>query len=601
MLEEASDDGADGDVLADAGDAGPQAADAANDEVDFRAGLRGGVERFDEFLVHEGVHLGDDPRRFAGARGGGFVFDVGHHRLVCGEGCEDEFLRALKVADAGEEVEEIRGVLTEVGLRGEEGEVGVKAGGAGVVVAGAEVDVAAQAVVVAPHDEGDLAVDLVVHDAIDDVDAGFLEAARPSDVVRLVEARFQLGDGGDLLAIAHGVHERADDARVAAGAVERLFDGEDVRIGGGLLQKIHDAGETLIRVMHEHVALADDGEEIAGAAEGGRDRGDERFVPQLRRVVALVDGHEAHGVERAVDDVEVVPVEFESLEEKVGDVSGTGGLDFEAHGGAFAAVVQLVLDRLEQVVDVSFVDVEFAVPGDAEMPEAEDFRPRKEVGEIVADEVAEVDEIAAVVLARQTDEAREDARHLDHGEAAVGLAVARDFELHDDVEGLVQELGKGVRRIDAERGEHGAHVGAVVLLHPGAVRGFEVLVIEEVDLIFCERGEEFVAPAAVLLLDHGAHAAADGAEGFAGGLAIHAALHDIALNLLLQAGHADLEKLVEVRAGDDEKLHALEQRIRGVERLVEHPLVEFQPTQFAADKVGSVEGFHGARQGRRAA
>ena len=152
----------------------------------------------------------------------------------------------------------------------------------------------------------------------------------------------------------------------------------------------------------------------------------------------------------------------------------------------------------------------------------------------MADEVAEVDEIAAVILARQADQPREDARHLDHGEAAVGLAGARDFELHDDVQGLVQELGKGVRRIDAERGEHGAHVGSVVLLHPRAVRGFEVLVIEQMDLVFRERGEQLLAPAAILLLDHGAHAAADGAEGFARGLAIDAALHDIALDLLLQ-------------------------------------------------------------------
>ena len=90
--------------------------------------------------------------------------------------------------------------------------------------------VAPQPILIAPHHERDLAVHLVVHDAVDDVHARFLEPPRPEDVVRLVEARLQLGHRGDLLAILHRVHQRADDARVAAGAVERLLDGEHIGI-----------------------------------------------------------------------------------------------------------------------------------------------------------------------------------------------------------------------------------------------------------------------------------------------------------------------------------------------------------------------------------
>ena len=49
------------------------------------------------------------------------------------------------------------------------------------------------------------------------------------------------------------------------------------------------------------------------------------------------------------------------------------------------------------------------------------------------------------------------------------------------------------------------------------------------------------------------------------------------LFLLLQPGHANFKKFVQVRTHDAEEFHALQQGVRGVQRLVKHPLVEFQP------------------------
>ena len=45
VLEEAADDGADADVVRESLDAGTENREAANDEVDFDAGLRGLIER----------------------------------------------------------------------------------------------------------------------------------------------------------------------------------------------------------------------------------------------------------------------------------------------------------------------------------------------------------------------------------------------------------------------------------------------------------------------------------------------------------------------------------------------------------------------------
>src|SRR5437667_7058928 len=62
VLEEAADNGPDGDVVADAGNAGTQAADAAYDQVDADACLRCAIEDADHLIVGDGVHLDDDVR-----------------------------------------------------------------------------------------------------------------------------------------------------------------------------------------------------------------------------------------------------------------------------------------------------------------------------------------------------------------------------------------------------------------------------------------------------------------------------------------------------------------------------------------------------------
>ena len=126
-----------------------------------------------------------------------------HERLQPARG-DDQLAPLRQLAVAGQVVEQRRGVLAEVGVAGEEAEVGVDAGGLRVVVAGRQVDVAADAVVLAADDQGDLAVRLQADEAEDDVDAGLLQLARPEDVALLVEPGLQLDDRGHLLAVVGG-------------------------------------------------------------------------------------------------------------------------------------------------------------------------------------------------------------------------------------------------------------------------------------------------------------------------------------------------------------------------------------------------------------
>ena len=81
------------------------------------------------------------------------------------------------------------------------------------------------------------------HEAVDDMGAGFLEHARPMDIVGLVETGLQLHEGDHLLAVLRGVDERLDDGGVAAGAVERHLDGQHQRVGRGSLDELDDTVE----------------------------------------------------------------------------------------------------------------------------------------------------------------------------------------------------------------------------------------------------------------------------------------------------------------------------------------------------------------------
>ena len=137
---------------------------------------------------------------------------------------------------------------------GEQPEVLVEPRGLGVVVAGADVGVAADAVGLVAHDHRQLAVGLEPDQAVDDVAAGLLELAGPADVGLLVEARLDLDEHQHLLAGLGGVDERVDDRGVAGGAVERLLDRQHVRVGGGLLDEpLHARGERVVRVVQQHV------------------------------------------------------------------------------------------------------------------------------------------------------------------------------------------------------------------------------------------------------------------------------------------------------------------------------------------------------------
>ena len=160
--------------------------------------------------------------------------------------------------EARQVVEQVRDVLADALVRGEQPVVLVHPRGLRVVVAGADVHVAPDPLGLVAHHHRQLAVRLQADLPVDDVAARVLELAGPADVRLLVEARLQLDEHEHLLAGLGRVDQRLDDRGVAGGAVQRLLDRQHVRVVRGLLDEpLHGGGERVVRVVQEYVGAAD--------------------------------------------------------------------------------------------------------------------------------------------------------------------------------------------------------------------------------------------------------------------------------------------------------------------------------------------------------
>ena len=114
---------------------------------------------------------------------------------------DDQLLPLVPLRVAGEEIEQRRDVVRHRLVGGEQAQVGVEQRRGRVVVAGAEVDVAADLLAFLADDQRQLAVRLEVHEAEHDVHAGPFHLPRPADVVRFVEAGLELDQRRDVLAV----------------------------------------------------------------------------------------------------------------------------------------------------------------------------------------------------------------------------------------------------------------------------------------------------------------------------------------------------------------------------------------------------------------
>ena len=71
---------------------------------------------------------------------------------------------------------------------------------------------------------------LELDEAIDDLRTGSFEIPRPTDVSLFVKARLEFNERGDRLAGLRRFNQGSHDRAVGRCAIERLLDGDDIRI-----------------------------------------------------------------------------------------------------------------------------------------------------------------------------------------------------------------------------------------------------------------------------------------------------------------------------------------------------------------------------------
>ena len=103
-----------------------------------------------------------------------------------------------------------------------------------------------------------------------------------------------------------------------------------------------------------------------------------------------------------------------------------------------------------------------------------------------------------------------------------------------------------------------------------------------------QRREQGVVEDGVLPLDLLVHQLTDPRQRLVRLQAVGAGLFAGEVDLLLQAGDADLEELVEVAGEDQQELQTFEQRIGLIQRLLQHPDIELQLRQFTVDVQAAV-------------
>ena len=294
--------------------------------------------------------------------------------------------------------------------------------------------------------------------------------------------------------------------------------------------------------------------------------------------------HQVREPDRRLLAVDHAGLDAELPREERAAVLGDGGVHLDPHRRPAAAELDRLLDRGQQVVGLVLLDLDVCVAGHAERVDGDDREPREEQVDVGCDQVLEEDELPAVRgrLGRHLDQPGEDAdRDLEPGEPLAAPGVPdRDREVEREVRDERERVG-GVER---ERRQGRKDLVLEEPAHPRLALRRELFHPSHADALPVEADEEVLVPAPVRGLDEGGQRRPDLGELPHGREAVQRRLDHALGQLALQPCDPDHEELVQVVREDREELHPLEERVRRVERLLEHAAVELDPAQLPVDE-----------------
>ena len=391
-----------------------------------------------------------------------------------------------------------------------------------------------------------------------------------------------------------GADQRRDERRVVARAVHGLLDREHLGVGDGLLDEaLHRGRERVVRMVEQDVALAHRGHHVGLLVTALALRARHRFARRLQarlgdrgpRLVAQV-GETRHvhhvpevvEVEQPLDLEQLALLDLQRVHQRLAQAPAHAGADLDPDDLAEAPPAQLLLDRPQQVVGV-VVDGEVGVARDPEDVDVDDLHAREERVEVPGDQTLERHERAPVA---DRDEARQHLLGNLHAREGLlpGLRVAHE---HGEREREVGDVGEGAAEADGERRQDREDLAPEALGELLAVARIDLVAGLDPDPVLGQRGPQDAVEDGGLAPRLLAHLGTDRGDRLRGAAAVLARPVDAAVDVLLQAGDAHHEELVEVARVDRAELEPLEQRDRLVLGELEHAVVELQPRELAVE------------------
>ena len=471
------------------------------------------------------------------------------------------------------------GVLADLRPGGHQAQVCVLLGGLFVVVAGAHLGDVLDLALVPAGDEAHLGVDLDVLSPVQNGAARLLHALGPLDVVLLVKAGPQLHEGGDLLAVLGGGAQVLGQLGLGGQAVDGDFDGQHVRVGGGLPHQVQEGVHGLEGVKQQHVVVEHLGqhlllrpEEVAGlGGVGGIAQGGLALGGQL-----ALQGEDVLHAQGGLGEEHLLPGEVQLPAQKVNGPVVPAALELQTHRGQ---AVALFHDLPHVLAEVLVHLVGLVLGADVRVPghRGHRFPLHVEGGEqalgVLGDHV-----LGENVAQPPFPEGEVGGQALGHGNEPQEL-LALALQAQDHVQGLVGQVGEGVAGIHHLGGEDGTHLILEPVLHLLALLGVHLVHGHAADVAGPQAALQLLHHLVPLLVQ-GSHRLENGLELLLRGLA-GAAVDVLLLHQghVVQGAHPDHEELVQVAGEDGGELEPLHQGDALVLGLLQHPLVEAQPGQ----------------------
>jgi hypothetical protein len=315
-----------------------------------------------------------------------------------------------------------------------------------------------------------------------------------------------------------------------------------------LLQQLDHRREGLEGMVYQDVLLADAFEDVVALGQYLGQPGLEGRIRQVGAIHLIGYRHQAHQVHDARHAVEVVGIQAELLQQEVGHRLRAVIGDLQAHGVAEVALRQFALQCGAQVLHFFVIDEQVGVAGDAELVTTQYVHAGKKFVDVLVQDGRQKDEAVVDIrkFFRQLDDAGQSARCLHDGGAGIAAEGILAFEFHGEIEALVEHAREGVGRIQTDGREHRHDFAAEITVDPGLLlfRPFRTLV--EADALLPQGRQDHLVEQVVLLLNQSVGFLDDVAEDIMGAAPVGAGGMAAQLDLFLDAGDTDLEKLVEV-------------------------------------------------------